>query len=597
MIARFVAVLAPCLFSAGIALAQVAPPPERPSGWTDKPLALAQRAMVVAAHPLATRAGLDALEAGGSAVDAAIAVQLVLNLVEPQSSGIGGGAFLVHWDSGTRKVETYDGRETAPSAATPGLFLDARGQPLDFVAAQIGGRAVGTPGALRMLELAHREHGRLPWARLFEPAIAVAEGGFALSPRLHAALGNAHRALANDAEAGPYFFTAGGRPKAVGTTLRNPAFAATLRAIAAGGADAFHGGAIADEIVAAVRSHKLNPGLLSAGDLASYRAVKREPVCGGYRGRTICGMGMPSSGTATLLMTLAMLEDRDLRAMRPGSADAVHLIAEAQRLAYADRAAYMADADFVDVPLAGMLDRAYLAGRAKLIDASRSMGAPRAGQPPGCCRGPPRASGLDREEAGTSHVAIVDARGNAVSMTTTIESAFGSHVMVRGLLLNNQLTDFSFTPAGSDGAPVANRVEGGKRPRSSMTPVLVFGDGMRLEAVLGSPGGSAIIRYVAKAIVGMYDWGLDVQQAIALPNFGAEASATTILERGTAVAGLADALRARGHTVAIADQNSGLHGIARRIVRREGYWGPLRSEDGGWAGGADPRREGVAAGK
>jgi gamma-glutamyltranspeptidase/glutathione hydrolase len=224
------------------------------------------------------------------------------------------------------------------------------------------------------------------------------------------------------------------------------------------------------------------------------------------------------------------------------------------------------------------------------------MGAPRAGQPPGCCRGPPRASGLDREEAGTSHVAIVDARGNAVSMTTTIESAFGSHVMVRGLLLNNQLTDFSFTPAGSDGAPVANRVEGGKRPRSSMTPVLVFGDGMRLEAVLGSPGGSAIIRYVAKAIVGMYDWGLDVQQAIALPNFGAEASATTILERGTAVAGLADALRARGHTVAIADQNSGLHGIARRIVRREGYWGPLRSEDGGWAGGADPRREGVAAG-
>jgi len=597
VIARFVAVLAPCLFSAGIALAQVAPPPERPSGWTDKPLALAQRAMVVAAHPLATRAGLDALEAGGSAVDAAIAVQLVLNLVEPQSSGIGGGAFLVHWDSGTRKVETYDGRETAPSAATPGLFLDARGQPLDFVAAQIGGRAVGTPGALRMLELAHREHGRLPWARLFEPAIAVAEGGFALSPRLHAALGNAHRALANDAEAGPYFFTAGGRPKAVGTTLRNPAFAATLRAIAAGGADAFHGGAIADEIVAAVRSHKLNPGLLSAGDLASYRAVKREPVCGGYRGRTICGMGMPSSGTATLLMTLAMLEDRDLRAMRPGSADAVHLIAEAQRLAYADRAAYMADADFVDVPLAGMLDRAYLAGRAKLIDASRSMGAPRAGQPPGCCRGPPRASGLDREEAGTSHVAIVDARGNAVSMTTTIESAFGSHVMVRGLLLNNQLTDFSFTPAGSDGAPVANRVEGGKRPRSSMTPVLVFGDGMRLEAVLGSPGGSAIIRYVAKAIVGMYDWGLDVQQAIALPNFGAEASATTILERGTAVAGLADALRARGHTVAIADQNSGLHGIARRIVRREGYWGPLRSEDGGWAGGADPRREGVAAGK
>jgi len=597
VIPSLAALVLSCLLSAGIALAQTAPPPERPSGWISRAIAHAQSDMVVAAHPLASRAGVEVLAAGGSAVDAAIAVQMVLNLVEPQSSGIGGGAFLVHWDAGANRVETYDGRETAPSAATPGLFLDARGQPLGFVAAQIGGRAVGTPGLLRMLELAHREHGRLPWARLFEPAIALAEDGFALSPRLYAALAQAQGVLANDAEAGAYFFTAGGTPKAVGTILRNPAFAATLRAIARDGADAFHRGAVADEIVAVVRSHSLNPGLLVAADLAGYRAVKRDPVCGRYRAKTICGMGMPSSGTVTLLMTLAMLEGRDLRAMRPDSVDAVHLIAETQRLAYADRAVYMADADFVDVPLAGLLDSGYLAGRAKLIDASRSMGVPRAGQPPGCCKGPRQASGLHREEAGTSHVSIVDARGNAVSMTTTIESAFGSHVMVRGFLLNNQLTDFSFAPAGSDGAPVANRVEGGKRPRSSMTPVLVFGDGMRLEAVLGSPGGSAIIRYVTKAIVGIYDWGLDVQQAIDLPNFGAEASATTVLERGTAVATLADPLRARGHAVAIVDQNSGLHGIVRHVVRRNGYWGPLRSEDGGWAGGADPRREGVAAGR
>jgi gamma-glutamyltranspeptidase/glutathione hydrolase len=597
VIARLPAVSLACLLSAGIALAQTAPPPERPSGWTDKTIVHAQRDMVVAAHPLATRAGLEILAAGGSAVDAAIAVQMALNLVEPQSSGIGGGAFLVHWDSGTSKVETYDGRETAPAAATPGLFLDARGQPLGFVAAQVGGRAVGTPGLLRMLELAHREHGHLPWARLFEPAIALAESGFSLSPRLHAALGSAQRALSDDAEAGPYFFTAGGKPKPVGTILRNPALAATLRAIAAGGADAFHHGAIADEIVAAVRTHRLNPGLLTAADLSGYRAVKRDPVCGRYRAKTICGMGMPSSGTATLLMTLAMLEGHDLGVMGPGSVDAVHLIAEAQRLAYADRAAYMADANFVDVPLAGMLDRGYLASRAKLIDMTRAMGVPKAGQPPGCCKGPRLASGLQREEAGTSHVSIVDARGNAVSMTTTIESAFGSHLMVRGFLLNNQLTDFSFAPAGSDGAPVANRVEGGKRPRSSMTPVVVFGDGMRLEAVLGSPGGSAIIRYVTKAIVGIYDWGLDVQQAIDLPNFGAEASATTVLERGTAAAALADPLRARGHVVAAVDQNSGLHGIVRRFTRRDGYWGPLRSEPGGWSGGADPRREGAAAGK
>lgn len=580
-------------------VAQTAPPPELPSGWTDKSIVFTDRDMVVAANPLAVRAGVDVLAAGGTAVDAAIAVQMVLNLVEPQSSGIGGGAFLVHWDASAAKVETYDGRETAPLAATPSLFLDAQGQPLGFTAAQIGGRSVGTPGVLRALELAHHEHGRLPWARLFDAAIALAEQGFAISPRLYAALVGANAALKNDPVTGAYFYQADGSPKPVGTVLRNPEFAATLRAIAAGGANAFYTGPIASDIVAKVTSHPTNPGLLSAADFAAYRAIKRDPVCGSYRGKRICGMGMPSSGAVTMLMTLAMIEGYDLKAMGANSADAVHLVAEAYRLAYADRAQYMADPAFVNVPVAGLLDRGYLAERAKLISMSRSMGVPVAGRPPGCCTGPALAGALPGSEAGTSHVSIVDAEGNAVSMTTTIESGFGSYQMVRGFLLNNELTDFSFAPTGAGGAPVANRVEPGKRPRSSMNPVLVFDDRMRLEAVLGSPGGSAIIQYVTKTIIGLYDWNLDVQQAINLGNFGAQTSATTQLERGSPLVVLAEPLRARGHTVAIVDLNSGLHGItftgARDDGRRSGLWAILKPYQG-WAGGADPRREGIPMG-
>ncbi|HEX4884899.1 MAG TPA: gamma-glutamyltransferase [Casimicrobiaceae bacterium] len=584
---------------ASLAFAQTAPPPELPSGWTDKEIVYTDRDMVVAANPLAVRAGVDVLNAGGSAVDAAIAVQMVLNLVEPQSSGIGGGAFIVHWDAAAQKVETYDGRETAPAAATPSLFLDANGQPLGFAAAQIGGRSVGTPGVLRALQLAHREHGRLPWAKLFEPAIALADNGFAVSPRLYAALVGANAALRTGPVTGPYFYQADGTPKPVGTILRNPDLAATLRAIAAGGADAFYAGPIADDIVATVRGHPTNPGLLAAADFAAYRAIKRDPVCGTYRGKRICGMGMPSSGTVTMLMTLAMIEGFDVRAMGANSVDAVHLIAEAYRLAYADRAQYMADADFVSVPVAGLLDRGYLAERAKLISMARSMGVPAAGRPPGCCTGPQQANGVHRDAAGTSQVSIVDAQGNALSMTTTIESGFGSHLMVRGFLLNNELTDFSFTPTDSAGRVVANRVEPGKRPRSSMTPVLVFDDRMRLDAVLGSPGGSAIIQYVTKTVVGLYDWNLNVQQAINLGNFGAQTSATTQLERGSPVAALADPLRSRGHTVSVVDLNSGLHGItfagARDDGNRSGLWAILRPYQG-WAGGADPRREGTALG-
>ena len=578
--------------------AQTPPPPELPSGWVDKQIVYTDYDMVAAANPLAVKAGVDTLNAGGSAVDAAIAVQMVLNLVEPQSSGIGGGAFLVTFDPKNGKVETYDGRETAPMAADGNLFMTPSG-PMGFTAAVIGGRSVGTPGALRLLELAHKEKGRLPWAKLFEPAIALCEQGFAVSPRLFAALSGANAVLKTDPVTGPYFYQADGSPKPVGTVIKNPELAATFRAIAAGGADAFYSGVIADDIVAKVRSHPTNPGLLAAGDLAAYKAKKREPVCGQYRGRTICGMSMPSSGATTVLMTLAMLEGFDVKAMGPNTVDSVHLISEAYRLAYADRGQYMADADFVSVPLAGLLDRNYLAQRAKLINMSKSIGVPPVGQPPGCCAANVFGEGFHYEPEGTSHMSIVDRDGNAVSMTTTIESGFGSYQMVRGFLLNNQLTDFSFTPVDAAGKLVANRVEPGKRPRSSMAPVMAFDGKMRLDTVVGSPGGSAIIQYVTKTLVGVYDWNLDIQQAINHGNFGAQTSATTQLEKGSSVKDLGPGLVARGHTVSVVDINSGLHGITFNGVRDNGNRSGLAAivlPYAGWAGGADPRREGIAAG-
>ena len=564
------------------------PPPELPSGWVDKAIVYTDVDMVAAANPLAVKAGTATLAAGGSAVDAAIAVQMVLNLVEPQSSGIGGGAFMVTFDPMRGKVETWDGRETAPMAADGNLFMTPSG-PMGFSAAVIGGRSVGTPGVLRMLELAHRERGKLPWARLFDPAIALCEQGFALSPRLHAALSGANAALKTDPVSGPYFYQADGTPKPVGTIIRNPELAATFRAIAAGGADAFYNGAIADDIVAKVRSHPANPGRLAAADLAAYRAKKREPVCGPYRGRTICGMGMPSSGTATVLMTLAMLEGFDLRAMGPNTADSVHAISEAYRLAYADRGQYMADADFVSVPLAGLLDRAYLAQRAKLIDPKKSMGVPVAGKPPGCCAVVVGA-GTQHEAGGTSHLSIVDRDGNAVSMTTTIESAFGSYQMVRGFLLNNQLTDFSFVSA-ENGKPVANRVQPGKRPRSSMAPTLVFKKGKKpgelgeLVLVTGSPGGSQIIGYVARTLIGALDWELDVQQAIAMPNYGSRNGPTEV-EKGRMPASVVEGLKARGHEVREIEMTSGIQGIARSTIKGKTVL----------TGGADPRREGTVRG-
>jgi gamma-glutamyltranspeptidase/glutathione hydrolase len=578
--------------------AQLAPMPERPSGWTPKSLAFAPRDMVAAAHPLAVEAGVAMLAEGGTAIDAAIAAQMVLNLVEPQSSGIGGGAFVVAFDGRAREVSTYDGRESAPAAATADMFLGSDGRPMPFGQARVGGRSVGTPGLLRVLELAHRERGRLSWSRLFEPAIRLADHGHALSPRLYVALAAAGPALRADPFARSYFYREDGAPKPVGTLLRNPEFAATLRAIAAGGADAFYEGAIARDVVAAVRGHPANPGTLAEADLASYRAVRRPPLCGRYRALTICGIGMPSSGTATMLIALALVEPFDLRAMSPAGADAVHLISEAQRLAYADRNRYMADDAFVSVPGAGMLDPAYLAERRRAIDAGRSMGVPAPGRPPGCCERSPLADGAHVDSEGTSHIAVVDAEGNAVSMTTTIESAFGSHLMVRGFLLNNQLTDFSFVPVAADGAAVANRVEPGKRPRSSMTPVVVLDALGNLDAVVGSPGGASIIQYVTKWVVARHDWGLDAQAAIDLGNFGAQASATTELERGTALAGLESVLAARGHKVAVADMNSGTHAIvARRLWSTGPAWLDALAPRTGWEGAADPRREGTAAGR
>ena len=565
--------------------------PEAASGYTEKPGWSAAKFMVAAANPLATDAGYQVLAAGGSAVDAAIAVQMVLTLVEPQSSGIGGGLFLVHWDQ--RQVQTFDGRETAPAAATAELFMKD-GKPMSFMDGVVGGRSVGTPGVLRALELAHRQHGKLAWKTLFQPAIQLAEQGFLVSPRLATLLREeSAKPLRNDPVAAAYFFEADGTPKPAGTRLRNPELAAVLRDVADRGAVAFYEGPIARDIAAKVRGHAANPGLLSEADLAGYRAKTREPLCFDYRLWRLCGMPPPSSGPLALGQMLGMLAGRNLAAFPPvkagttlePSAEAVHLISEAGRLAYADRGRYVADPDFVSLPggsAAALLSPAYLAQRAALIT-ERSIG--RAS--PGIPLAPVASLADDRslELASTSHVSVVDANGNAVSMTTTIENVFGAQIMVRGFLLNNELTDFSFAPS-ENGVPIANRVEGGKRPRSSMSPLLVFekATGQMVMSV-GSPGGSAIINYVAKVLVATLDWGLDVQQAISLPNFGSR-NGPTELEQDRASPALVEALKAKGHEPRVMVQTSGLQGIQRST----------KSGQPGWFGGADPRREGVVMG-
>ena len=564
----------------------IAQQPEPASGYTTKEGAVARKFMVAAANPLAVDAGYQILKAGGSAVDAVIATQMVLGLVEPQSSGIGGGAFLLHFDG--KNVMSFDGRETAPASATGNLFLRPDGKPMAFTEGAVGGRSIGVPGVLRMLETAHKQYGKLPWATLFAPAIRLAEDGFAISPRLSLLLAD-EAALKKDAVAAALFYDKDGKAWPAGHILKNPALAKVLREIADGGADAFYRGHIAQDIEEKVRTHPKNPGGLTAADIAAYQPKVRAPICTDYKLWTVCGMAPPSSGGVAIAQMLGILESKDIGRFAPKNgeldADALHLFSEAGRLTFADRERYIADPDFVPLPGRGvqaLLDKNYLASRAALIT-DKSMGKAKPGKPPQM----EAAWGLDTspELPSTSHISIVDGNGNALAMTTSIEKGFGSDQMVDGFLLNNQLTDFSFDAFDANG-PIANRVQAGKRPRSSMSPTLVFEKGSKkLVLAIGSPGGSSIINYVAKVLVGMMEWDLNVQQAIDLPNFGSR-NGPTELEQGLVSTALVDALKARGHEVRLIEQTSGLQGIMLMNVHGKELW----------FGGADPRREGGVKG-
>ena len=594
--------------------------PEPASGYVPgHKLVYAKNYMVVANHPLATRAGCDVLKAGGSAVDAAVAVQAVLGLVEPQSSGLGGGAFMLHYDAATKKVQAYDGRETAPAAATEN-YLRWIDDTNDQTAPKPGGarwsgRSIGTPGAVRMLDIAYQDHGKLPWKDLFGYGITLASDGFLIGGRMASAIAGSASSLKRDADATAYFFNADGTPKALGTRLTNPAYARTLTTIATQGANAFYTGDIAKGIVdkigvsAAVDGSAITPGKTTLADLANYKAKRRDPVCGTYRDYYVCGMSPPSSGGIAVMQTLGILETFNLGLHKPTAIDleggkpsvmGVHLVSEAERLAYADREKYVADTDFVPLPhgsVDSLINKPYLQSRASLISLAKSMGT----ATPGDLGDVPL--GIDKtEEHGTTHFTIVDKQGNVVVMTTTVEGGMGSFHMTQGFLLNNQLTDFSDEPYGKPAQTykVANRVAPGKRPRSSMAPTLVFkknADGSMGEFVMGtgSPGGSNIIQYVVKTLVGALDWGLDSQQATSLVDFGAPNSVTTNVGGehpaiDTSNSGNNDpliaGLRALGHTVNFGAQSSGVSTIIRTNVGGK----PVLT------GGADPRREGIVLG-
>jgi gamma-glutamyltranspeptidase / glutathione hydrolase len=592
--------------------------PEIATGFAAKKTAFSRSFMVVANNPLATKAGCDVLRAGGSAVDAAVAVQMVLNLVEPQSSGIGGGAFMLHYDNSKGTVTAYDGRETAPAAATENhlRWISDANRTTPLPNARVSGRSIGTPGVLAMLDLAHKDGGRLTWKELFDPAIKLANDGFKISPRMAASIAASATFLTRDPEARAYFLNADNSAKATGTLLKSPAMAGTLAAIANGGAAAFYAGPIAQDMVDKIAdtSGGITSGLTTLADLAAYKAKKREAVCTVYRIWWVCGMPPPSSGGLAVAQTLGILETFDLSLHKPTaidinggkpSANGVHLVSEAERLAYADRDKYVADADFIPLPggsPARMIDKAYLRQRAGLINLQKSIGTALPGDLGPVPLGISGATG----ENGTTHISIADGRGNVVSLTTTVESAFGSYHMAKGgFLLNNQLTDFSAAPTDAAGVPIANRVAAGKRPRSSMAPTLVFrskADGSRGEfrMATGSPGGATIIQYVAKTLVGVIDWGLDAQQATSMVDFGASNNPATNVGSEhpnvdiTAVGGVVGAndalitgLRALGHTVNTAAQSSGIATIVRRS-NPQGYYF--------YEGGADPRREGVVLG-
>ncbi len=584
--------------------------------------------MVVTANPLATQAGCDVLAKGGTAMDAAVAVQAVLGLVEPQSSGLGGGAFMLHYRASTNSVQSYDGRETAPAAATQDYlrFVSATDQtnPLpnlgsSFTSTKASGRSIGTPGVVRMLELAHTDHGSQPWTVLLQPGIKLATDGFPIGGRMAAAIAAARTDFLRDPDAAAYFLNPDLTAKPLGTVIKNPAYASTLASLAQGGANAFYTGPIAQSIVDKIKVTSggvptpvaITPGLTELSDLANYRAVRRTPVCSNYRSTVVCGMGPPSSGGIAVAQTLGILENFDLAAANtvPTLINAeggkpsilgVHLVSEAERLAYADRNKYVADTDFVSLPgngVSSLIAKDYLRSRAALISTTRSMGTATAGVFPATV-----ALGSSATEGnGTTHLSIIDKFGNAVVMTTTIESSMGSYHFTRGFLLNNQLTDFSFPPSDADG-PIANRVAPLKRPRSSMSPTLVFNaaaDGSRGDLLMatGSPGGAAIIQFVVKTVVSAVDWKLDAQQATSMVNFGAANSPTTGVggehpSIDLTNSGLNDpllvGLRNLGHTVSFAAQSSGVSTIIKTRVPNIST--PVL------VGGADPRREGIALG-
>ena len=569
--ARFFLVLA-VLASTGQAWAQ-AGQPEAASGLVPRSAVRSEGFMAVTANSHATDAAAEILQLGGNALDAAIAAQWVLNLVEPQSSGMGGGGFMLHWDAGQRRVSAWDGRETAPRAASAELLRPADGSPASFSKVLATGNAVGVPGLVAMLDAAHQRHGKLKWERLFRPAIRLAENGFAISPRLHLLL-REDQLLRRDPAARALYFQESGDAKPVGEILRNPDLAATLRGMATGGAKVFHRGEFAALIAAAV---KQRGGMLTATDIHDYQPKQRDAVCGSYRQWRICGMPPPSSGGIGVLQLLGLLENVGLPSGDAAAVEAAHLFAEAGRLAYADRARYLADPDFISVPQQALLEPRYLAQRARLMDPRRSMGIAAPGELPSRRL---QADDDAPELPATTHLSIVDRDGNAVALTSSIESAFGSRIQVGGFLLNNQLTDFSRTTE-RDGRPVANRLEAGKRPLSSMAPTFVFDAGGRLHAVLGSPGGGRIINYVARTLVALLDGGQDPAAAISLPHVGNRNGATEI-ERGRVPEALALELERRGHRVQRSDMTSGLHLI-------------VRGGDG-WIGAVDPRREGVARG-
>ncbi len=546
-----------------------------PAAAADAPPA--KRHMIAAASPLAAQAGRQMLRQGGSAVDAAIAAQLVLTLVEPESSGIGGGAFLMLYDPKTKSVKSFDGRETAPASATPGMFLGDDGKPRPHFDAIPGGLSTGVPGVVALLDLVHKKYGRLPWAKLFAPAIKLAEHGFPVSRKLAAELRQFPQ-MARMPDFKRYFYHADNTPVAPGEILKNPKFAATLKRIAKGGAKAFYRGRIAKNIVWAVRHAPINPGGMTLKDLADYRAVERPAVCGAYRGYRLCSMGPPSSGGVAVLQILGMLERFPQSDLAPNSLSEVHLFTQASRLAFADRAMYLGDPDVINVPVRGLLDSAYLAQRSVLIDPAKDMGLAEAGTPPD--KRADYAPQKSEQLPGTSHLSVVDDRGQVVSMTTTIEFAFGSETMANGFFLNNELTDFSFDPV-RDGKPVANAPGPGKRPMSAMSPTIVFDGAGKFAIATGSPGGPAIIDYVAQSLIAMIDGGLTPQEAAALPH-PMNPNGPTLLEKGTSLEALRDPLTAMGHTVVLYDLESGLH-IIQRVP-------------GGYVGGADPRREGVALG-